>query len=152
MTRAVRGDPAGCAGAVDEPQRRSLIVDGASGPVTALDTRTGALLYSTPVGGFPQAIAVDDQRQRAFVACVDGLGHGSVSTLDIVTGRVLRTMRVGLDPQAVAVDARRGRVFVANAGAVEYVSQQQVRGVSVCLRRRAGQCCTRSLCTAAPWP
>ena len=81
------------------------------GTVSVLDTRTGTVLRTVPVGSEPRAIAVDIRRGHAFVTNHYG---DTVSVLDVATGAVLRTVPVAPQPGAVAVNARMGRVFIAS--------------------------------------
>jgi YVTN family beta-propeller protein len=80
--------------------------------VALLDTRSGAVLRTVPVGIGASALAVDARSGHAFVA---NSGEATVSMLDARTGTVVHTIAVGLHPGAIAVDARSGHVFVANA-------------------------------------
>ncbi len=94
----------------------SLVSSGRS-PVVA--SRRGPLLVrSVPVGISPQALAVDPDTERVFVA---SSGSNTISVLDARTGTVIRTTRMGGTPQAIAVDRRTDRAFVVN-GASNTVS------------------------------
>lgn len=90
------------------------------GTVSTLDTVTGRVLRTTPVGWAPIDAAVDARTQRVFVVNsymknTFNRATGTVSVLDAASGQVLRTTDVGRLPAAVAVDARTGRAFVLNA-------------------------------------
>jgi serine/threonine protein kinase, bacterial len=95
--------------------------------VSLLNTRTGALLRTIPLGLMPcdagadlpcTAAAVDERTRRVFVVGDSGPGTftGGVRMLDARSGAVLRRLTVRGRPYAVAVDARRGHVFVVNLG------------------------------------
>jgi len=74
--------------------------------------RGSFVVRSVPVGKTPQALAVDPNTGRVFVANGDS---NTVSVLDARTGAVIRTTPVGQTPQAVAVDRVTGRAFVVNS-------------------------------------
>ncbi len=110
--------------AVDTHTRRVFVLNGGSGTsngtVSILDSATGRVLGSTPVGrlALPVTPVVDMRTGRVFVAN-DGGGTGSVSVLDARSGALLRTVTVGPHPFAMAVDGRSGRVFVTSLGAMD---------------------------------
>lgn len=69
------------------------------------------------VGHLPNALALDPDTGRAFVAAD---GDATVRVLDLASGQLLRTVRVGtpsaLAPLTLALDRATHRVFVANRG------------------------------------
>jgi uncharacterized repeat protein (TIGR01451 family) len=65
------------------------------------------------LGADPQAIALDPQRDRAYVT----LSEGSLVVVDTQSDRVVCVTEVGSDPQGVAVDQSSDLVYVANYGA-----------------------------------
>jgi YVTN family beta-propeller protein len=69
--------------------------------VDQLDTRSGAVLHTVPVGIGANAIAVDARSGYVFVA---NSSDATVSVLDARTATVVRTVAVGLHPCALAVD------------------------------------------------
>ena len=79
--------------------------------VALLDTRSGAVLHTVPVGIGATAIALDEPRGYVFVANSD---DATVSVLDARTATVVHTVAVGLHPCALAVEERSGHVLVAN--------------------------------------
>ncbi len=81
--------------------------------VTALDARTGTVLYATSVGHEAKALAVDGPRGHLFVANSD---DNTVSMVDARMGTALRTLHVGAQPAALAINERTGRLVIANAG------------------------------------
>jgi YVTN family beta-propeller protein len=93
---------------------RAASYSGASGLLSVLDSRSGALLRTTPLGGGPSALAVDERTARVFVA---NSNDGTVSALDAHNGTLLRTITIGDQPTALAVDERRGRAYVVDADA-----------------------------------
>jgi len=98
-----------------DPRETSL------GSVSMLDSRTGRVLSTAPVGCGARTLTVDEQTGRVFVlnagptasGALGSNGAASVSVLDAATGRVLRTTAVGRGAQALIIDDRRGRVLVA---------------------------------------
>lgn len=97
------------------------------GSVLVLDSRTGRLLRTVPLGSDPGVVAVDARRGRVFVlnggtaSNMNGAVHphddGSISVLDAVTGAVLRTIPAGGNPGLAAVDPQSGRLTVAGVRA-----------------------------------
>jgi DNA-binding beta-propeller fold protein YncE len=65
------------------------------------------------LGADPEAIALDPQRERAYVT----LSEGSLVAVDTQSDQVMCITEVGSDPQGVAVDQSTGLVYVANYGA-----------------------------------
>lgn len=94
------------------------IDNGSSNDVSVLDARSGRVIRTVPVRRAPQAIAVDEQTARVFVA---NSGGGTVSVLDARTGALVRTVPVGFGDDALAVDTRMGRVLVTSIGAVRVI-------------------------------
>jgi len=98
-----------------DPRETSL------GSVSMLDSRTGRVLSTAPVGCGARTLTVDEQTGRVFVlnagptasGALGSNGAASVSVLAAATGRVLRTTTVGRGAQALIIDDRRGRVLVA---------------------------------------
>jgi DNA-binding beta-propeller fold protein YncE len=99
-----------------------------TGTVSILDTTSGALVHSVSLGLSPDAVAVDERTNRAFVLNANlangylPVGPASVSVLDATTGGVLRTVSLparrgqpGAGPFAAVVDEQTGRVIVATA-------------------------------------
>ncbi len=72
-----------------------------------------AIRARVELGADPQAIALDPQRNRAYVT----LSRGSLVAVDTQNDRVVCVTQVGSDPQGVAVDRSTGLVYVANYGA-----------------------------------
>lgn len=98
--------------AADERDRHVFVANFNDNSVSMLDSTTGRLLRTVPVGSNPQSIAVDDQAERVFVAN-SNYGHpGTVTMLDARSGNVVSTILVGVLPRIVATDSRSGRVVV----------------------------------------
>jgi DNA-binding beta-propeller fold protein YncE len=124
----VRGGPSVLA--VDAQSGRAFVLStgyspaGYRGYVTVLDTATGALLHTEPVGRMPTDMVLDQRTNRIFIT---DNATGTVSVLDAASGRLLQTTAVGvlalpggsaasLEPlglRRIALDARSNRVFVS---------------------------------------
>jgi uncharacterized repeat protein (TIGR01451 family) len=65
------------------------------------------------LGSDPQGVALDPQRNRAYVT----LSEGSLVAVDTISHRVACAVEVGSGPQGVAVDWLSGLVYVANRDA-----------------------------------
>ncbi len=85
--------------------------DYAGGDAIFIDERLNEIRGSTRVGIQPSAVAVDDQRDIAYVA--DTIGD-TVSVLDIDGMAVGTTIAVGEQPAGIAVDSASHTVFVTN--------------------------------------
>ena len=96
---------------VDERRYHLFVVATMNNTVDELDTRTGILLRTIPVGLAPCAMALDPRTGQAFVSNLDS---DSVSVLDTVRGLTLRTIAVGRAPSTLVLDAQGGRIVTAN--------------------------------------
>lgn len=89
--------------------------------LTAIDTRTHALLARVPVGRRPQSVALDPEGRFVYVA---NSGSNDVSVLDARRlrrsgergGFDERRITTGAGPESVVVSADGRSVFVANSG------------------------------------
>ncbi|MFE4719516.1 YncE family protein, partial [Streptomyces sp. NPDC056713] len=99
----------------DRRSDRLYVVNGGSGTVSVIDTRTNTFVGPPiRVGKGPAGVAVDSVRGRAYVA---NSGSGTVSVIDTRTKTVVGSpIHVGKGPAGVAVDSVRGRAYVANSG------------------------------------
>jgi YVTN family beta-propeller protein len=71
------------------------------------------VVTSVQVGSYPHGLAVDPERNRIYVADMNG---DQLSVIDGDTDRVMAIVRVGKGPRDVAVNARTGRIYVAELG------------------------------------
>lgn len=108
---------------VDEVTNRLFVADYARAQVNVIDTRSGTLVATIPVGAHPLRLAVDTRTARIFVlnqGLISGVdrpvGVGSVSVLDARNGAVLHTIPLDVNAVALALDERRGLVLVSTAG------------------------------------
>ncbi|MGI4755742.1 MAG: YncE family protein [Janthinobacterium lividum] len=91
----------------------SMALDKATGDIKVVSVGNASLLtlrlnkpaQAQPVGGFPSALAIDDE-----VAVTTNYADASIS---IVRGTKVKRVTVGSHPQAIAVDAHH-RAYVAN--------------------------------------
>jgi DNA-binding beta-propeller fold protein YncE len=83
------------------------------GQAGVLDSRSGTLVRTIPLGPGLMALAAVPSTGRIFVACAS---DSTVRVFDTRRGALLRAVRVGAAPWSMAVDEPAGRVFVATAG------------------------------------
>src|SRR5207248_11396248 len=82
--------------AVDGQTRRVFVANFGSATVSMLDAGSGAVLATTAVVPYPDALAIATKPGRVFVASsVTAMNPDRVDVLDAGTGRLLRTVAVG---------------------------------------------------------
>ena len=103
------------------------------GSIHTLDTGSGRLLRTVPVGIAPDDVAVDEQTGRVFAlnSYMHNGGQGTVTVLDVRSGQIVRTTRVGDIPMALALDAGAGRLFVLNVANGIHVLHAHYAQISV---------------------
>lgn len=120
--------------AVDEVSSRAFVLSESSFPfpsagqpaVYTFDTRTGALLHTTPLPGAPLTMTLYRPLNRLFVASTGTLkvstgygfaGHGQVSVLDTGSGSIVSTAALPAKyvPSALLADTAHGRVYLEDA-------------------------------------
>ena len=84
------------------------------GGVALLGTRSGRVVWTTPVPGSPVALAMDERTGHAIVLS----SEGAALLLDMESGRTVRTTPTGPFARAIVVDERSGRAFILNSGDV----------------------------------
>jgi len=104
------------------------------GRVMAIDTRTGAVLYTTRLNGIGTLVSTDDHSGYTLVAVAQSSrsigvtttnsgttatfstitpnGPGIIDVLDGRSGRMVQRVKVAETPVAMSVDGEHGRVFV----------------------------------------
>jgi DNA-binding beta-propeller fold protein YncE len=122
-TVAVCGPP--FAMAVDARTSRLFVITttGPSGSFAVLDTRTGALIRTGPTIRSPQAIAVDEATNRAFILSL----MATVHVLNAQTGEVMHVGTTHLAAYTVAVAWRSHHIFVDGADEVGVVAVLDAR-------------------------
>ncbi|MDB5056880.1 MAG: hypothetical protein JWO59_352 [Chloroflexi bacterium] len=98
--------------AVDPTAGRVFVAEliAGRGAVSALDARSGTLLYDFVLGGSVQPVALEAHGGRVLVISSDDRLH----VLDARSGQELHSVPVGHGAAAVALDSRTGHAFVAN--------------------------------------
>lgn len=126
-------DPSGVA--VSKDGSRAYVANSTDRSVSVVNTATGALTTSIPVGGTPSAVAVDPSpgSSRAYVALKSS---ARVSVVDTSNNTVTATVSVGLSPTAVAVSPSGSRVYVANTAGgtvsvIDSAASKRIATVSV---------------------
>lgn len=126
-------DPSGVA--VSKDGSRAYVANSTDRSVSVVNTATGALTTSIPVGGAPSAVAVDPSpgSSRAYVALKSS---ARVSVVDTSNNTVTATVSVGLSPTAVAVSPSGSRVYVANTAGgtvsvIDSAASKRIATVSV---------------------
>lgn len=123
LLRIIHLDAAPQAVCVDEQTARAFVTGTSTEPpgysvalgtISVLDTHSGAVLRTVPVGDNPGTPVVDTRLGRVFVA--GQAGASIVAMLDARSGALMRLIPVGGVPTALAVDARYGHLFVLSAG------------------------------------
>jgi DNA-binding beta-propeller fold protein YncE len=97
--------------AVDSDTSRAFVIDGANYALDIVDTTTGDLIGSTPIGTGASAIVVVNGTNRVFVP---NSGDGTVSVLNARTGGPARTVRLGFTPALATVNLRTSRVYITD--------------------------------------
>lgn len=114
--------------AVDAPLARAVVtgwriihqgtIPIAAGEVSVLDTRSGRIVRTVPIGRNLGPVGIDTHTRRAFVADLDSSGGvGHIDMLDAASGRLLRIVKLAFAPIALTVSEATGRVFVCGQGA-----------------------------------
>lgn len=97
-----------------------VYVTSAEGVVTAIVPGTGAVAYTTSVGGILNGIAHHPTQPLVYVTS----NGGSLTELDVRTGHVLRSLPLTGGLQEVAIDASGQTLYVANEAGGVYVVDQ----------------------------
>lgn len=124
---------------IDPARSRAVVANGgradgegdpiATGSVSVLDTRSGAVARTIGLLWPPRAVTIGRASGHVFVSGGYASKAGWVGELDPVSGRTLRTVRVGFNPNLMVADPRTARLFVANAGISRFNSSVAVLDV-----------------------
>jgi len=82
-----------------------------SDEVRVVNTQSGKLAGSIPVGHMPRGIATSSDGQNLFVT---NAWSDTVSVIDTDSFKVVQTLPTGFEPSGVVVDARGETLYVAN--------------------------------------
>lgn len=115
---------------VSASQGRLFVANADDGTVSVLDTHTGRLLRTTPVGRQPGSYiwnaAADASSGQVFFRTGDEV----LTTLDARSGAVVHTLSLGTCSRALAVDMRLAHIFTANScqsGLVHMIDERSGR-------------------------
>ena len=110
----------GAAGATrTEAQTKAYVAQPGANTVTVIDTATGTVTATLPVGAAPTRVAVTRDGSRAYVTNRDS---DSISVIDTAADAVIETIPVGDSPTYLAVTPDGTRLYVMTAsGDVEVV-------------------------------
>lgn len=106
--------PSGALGIVSNPASGELYVFGggpSNGTVTVINETSGAIVSTVPVGGYPEAAAVDPSTDDIYVA---NFGSDNVSIVSGSTNTVIGTVGVPGTPTTILADKVTGNVFVGS--------------------------------------
>ena len=94
-----------------EPKKHWLISSCAGSRVAkVVDTASGAIVATLPIGIEPDAVMVDAQRHLAFIPCSEG--HLTVISLSGAKPRVIASVVTAQGSTTGALDPRTGRVYL----------------------------------------
>ncbi len=97
--------------AVSPDGARLYVTCEASNELRIVDTLTGALLKSVPVGRVPRGLALSADGSRVFVA---NSWDDNITVVDAAGFSVLRTLPAGWEPTSVVTDRAGKNLYVAN--------------------------------------
>jgi YVTN family beta-propeller protein len=113
ITRPFFGDhgpfPAGLA--ISGDGKTLYVANNIDNTLSRINTATGVVIGSTPVGQHPYTVVLSKDGGTAYVS---NWGESSVSAVDALTGAAKGTIAVGTHPSALAVEPGTGQLFVAN--------------------------------------
>jgi YVTN family beta-propeller protein len=89
----------------------AYVPQSATSTVAVVDTATGTIVATVPVGSNPFGVAVHPSGTRVYVGNTD---DNSVSVIDVASNTVVATVPVQTGPAGLAVHPDGSRLFVAN--------------------------------------
>jgi YVTN family beta-propeller protein len=92
--------------------REAYVTNPAEDTVSVLDTTSGSVTGTIPVGGEPTSIAMIPDGRRAFVV---NRTSNDVSVIETATDRVVATIPVGAGPYGIAITPDGSRAYVTNS-------------------------------------
>ncbi len=97
-----------------QDSRHLLVTSEISASLLLVDTHTGQTIAGIPTEqALSHMVAVDPQRQRAYVANIDS---GSLSVIDLSTRSLLRVIPTGPGTEGVGVAPGSGDIWMTNRG------------------------------------
>lgn len=102
----------GAPSAVAATNNRAYLVNSSTGTVTVVDTLTGTVLTTIPVGTNPVAVVVKADGTRAYVANADSR---SIAVIDTATNTVQRQITLSFTPTTLAINPSGSAVYIGNA-------------------------------------
>jgi YVTN family beta-propeller protein len=106
-----------------EAQTKAYVVSAGANLVTVIDTATGSVAGTVPVGANPSRVAISGDGARAYVS---NTGSVSVSVIDTTTDTVTATIAVGDSPSALAIAPDGATLYVMTAsGDIDVVDTAQ---------------------------
>lgn len=101
-------------GAVGAEARSVYVANSADGTASVIDTTSGGVVSTVPVGAEPVDVAISTDGTRAYVA---NRGDGTVSVIDTAQNATIGApIAVGDQPLGLAVTPDGGRLYVTNSG------------------------------------
>ena len=82
-----------------------------SNSVSVVNTLTGSLLATIPVGGGPYGVAIAKNGKTVYVA---NAGSDNVSVISAATNAVIATLSTGPEPSSIAITPDGTRAYVTN--------------------------------------
>jgi DNA-binding beta-propeller fold protein YncE len=107
--------------ALDNYRPRLYVNDRAKNTVVVIDRLKNTIMATWPItmGKGNVAIALDEQRQRLFVACRDG----NIVVLDSNTGRELQALPIAKSVDETIYDPKSGRLYAFGGGSINIFDQ-----------------------------
>ena len=97
--------------AISADGTRLFIVCERSDELRVVDTKSGRLIKTIPVGHVPRGVTISQDQKRIFVA---NSWDDTVSVIDAGTLRSIRLIKAGFEPISVAVDHASATLYTAN--------------------------------------
>lgn len=97
--------------ALSRDGRQLYVVCQGSDEVRIIDTRTGRVEASVPVGKSPRAIALSPDSSEIYIS---NSSVDTVSVIDAATLKVTRTLSTGFEPDGLVTDKAGETLYVAN--------------------------------------
>lgn len=91
-----------------------------SNEIKVVNSISGQIIASIPVGDTPQEMAISNSKNYLFVSCMEDVTtfgatkRGSVYVINLNTNSVIATIYTGHQPHGLMVDEQANRVYVTN--------------------------------------